>query len=56
MGEAFPYASRPRDAKESTLHVETEQETMQLGPIPRVAAAAGGICLCLADLAASCGP
>lgn len=53
VGEAFQHASRPRDAGVSTLMVETEQGTRQLGLAQRVAAAAGGTCLRLADLAAN---
>ena len=53
VGEAFQHASRPRGAGVSTLRVETDQGTMQLGLIPRIAAAAGGICLRFADLAAN---
>ena len=51
--EAFQQASRPRDAGVATLMVDTEQGTMQLGLAQRVAAAAGGTCLRLADLAAN---
>jgi magnesium chelatase subunit D len=53
MVEAFQQASRPRDAGVSTLPVDTEQGTMQLGLAQRVAAAAGGPCLHLAALAAN---
>jgi magnesium chelatase subunit D len=53
VGEAFQQAWRPRAAGVSTLSVETEQGTMQLGLAQRVAAAAGGTCLHLADLAAN---
>jgi magnesium chelatase subunit D len=52
-GEACQHASRPCDAGVSTLLVETEQGTMQLGLAQRVAAAAGGTCLRLADLVAT---
>src|SRR5438445_8884162 len=51
--EAFQQASRPRDAGVATLIVDTEQGTMQLALAQRVAAAAGGTCLHLADLAAN---
>ena len=51
--EAFQQASRPRDAEASALIVDTEQGTMQLGLAQRVAAAAGGTCLHLTDLAAN---
>lgn len=53
VGEAFQRASRPRGAGVSTLRVETAPGTMQPGPLPRGAAAAGGLCLRLADLAAN---
>src|SRR5438093_8890508 len=51
--EAFQQASRPRDAGVSPLLVDTEQGTMQLGLAQRVAAAASGTCLRLADMAAT---
>ena len=51
--EAFQQASRPRDAGVAALIVDTEQGTMQLGLAQRVAAATGGTCLHLADLAAN---
>ena len=53
MVDAFQHASRPRDAGVSTLMVDTEQGTMPLGLAQRVATAAGGTCLHLADLAAN---
>ena len=53
MVGALQQASRLRDAGVSTLIVDTEQGTMQLGLAQRVAAAAGDTCLRLTDLAAN---
>src|SRR5262245_9792824 len=53
VGEAFQHASCPRNPKVSTLRVETEHGTKQLGLPPYVTAAAGGPCLHLANLASN---
>ena len=50
---ALQQAARLREAGVSTLMVDTEQGTMQLGLTQCVAATAGSTCLHLADLAAN---